>query len=147
MNEISQFLSSQSNDAATTKAKSRAEQYLIATDDLYSHIETWLKDSIDNGFVSGLTRRSIDLMEQVSGSYGAPELTFNVATTTVRFVPKGANILGAEGRIDAQSSKGRHALIVLIDKKWHVVDPVHKQKRSELSESGFLELLKHLLGS
>jgi len=147
MNDISHFLSSQSDTAAVTKANTRAERYLSATDALYSRIESWLKDSIDSGFVTGFVRRPIPLMEQVSGSYSAPELVFSAATTSIRFIPKGANVMGAEGRIDAQSSRGRHALIVLIDGSWHFVDPVTKLKRSEMSESGFLELLKHLMGN
>lgn len=147
MNDISQFLSTQNDDQAVSMVKSRTDRYLAATEKLYSDIEAWLRDSIDRGFATGFTRRPIPLMEQISGTYNAPELMFNVGTTSIRFVPKGANIMGADGRVDAQSSKGRHALIVLTGGAWHLVDTATKRKQAELSEKEFLQLLKHLIGS
>lgn len=147
MNQITEFLSSTSDPGATQRAASAKDDYVRVLNALYAQIKDWLKESIDANLVTGISAGEIQITEQLTGAYLAPEISFNAAATNIRLTPKGFFIIGANGRVDAHSNKGRHAMLIYVNNEWHLVNPTTGKTRSKLTESTFLDLLKYLVGS
>ena len=147
MNQITEFLSSNSDPDATQRAVSAKDDYIEVVGLLYAQVKEWLKESIEANLVTGISAGEIQITEQLTGAYLAPEMSFNAAATNIRLIPKGFFVIGANGRVDAHSSKGRHAMLVYVDNQWHLVNPTTRETLSTLTESTFLDLLKYLVGS
>ncbi len=89
------------------------ELFLERVDALYEKIKQWLM-AIDSSIT--VTEEDITIEEQPGESYSARVLIVNrPGYETIRFVPKGRWIIGAEGRVDVQSRLGTEALVYVSD--------------------------------
>jgi hypothetical protein len=59
--------------------------------------------------------------ENYIGEYHIPELNLRVGDEQVIFSPKGANVIGAKGRIDVQGDRGEATIIWQAGERWSIV--------------------------
>ncbi len=117
---LSDFLSKKQKQSDTVNWDDRRDAYLAAVNDLYKQIETLLGEPIQQKTVK-LQRRSKQLTENYIGTYAVEDLILVIGGEQVRFSPRGRNIVGAAGRVDAVGERGEAALIVLPDSSWGFV--------------------------
>jgi hypothetical protein len=79
-----------------------------------------LAESIAQGLVS-VSRVQKEIKEDYLGTYRVPELILDINRETVRFSPKGRNIIGAKGRVDLVGEMDTVTLILEPAGDWSIV--------------------------
>lgn len=97
-----------------SSVKSRQQEYISRLGELYSAIEKWIKQTDLRA-----SRSTMDLDEEDLGRYEAPTLTIQDATgkTVADLRPVGAQIVGAEGRVDIVGRLDRGNLLYVTPEK------------------------------
>lgn len=101
-NELRDFLLSRQEHgpASTIDWEQRRREWINAVKKLYHKVTgELLADSIEQRLVT-VSRANKELKEEYLGKYRVPELVLDINGETVRFSPKGRNIIGAKGRVD-----------------------------------------------
>lgn len=99
----------------------RRRQWIEAVERLYRKITgELLAESIAQGLVS-VSRSEKKIKEEYLGTYRIPELTLDINGETVRFSPKGRNIIGARGRVDLVGDLDAMTLVLEPEGHWSVV--------------------------
>lgn len=79
---------------------------------LYNDLESWLNPS-ENSIQTLKTDTTIT--EHLLGQYSVPALSVTIDDSTyLNFVPVGKHVIGARGRVDVISSKGKEATLILL---------------------------------
>jgi hypothetical protein len=68
-----------------------------------------------------VTRTDKNVSEEPIGAYRIPELRLRVADEEVVFSPKGANVVGAKGRIDVRGDRGEATILWQEGDRWSIV--------------------------
>lgn len=142
--ELTDFIR-QKSAATFIDWEERKQVYIQAVYCLYDQVEQLLSEAIQQNSVLR-TRRPIKLVELSIGEYFLDELILNIGASTVRFLPKGRNIAGAEGRVDLIGGQASVTLI-LENNKWLLVDSkIPRLITSEFNEATFIRALKQIMG-
>jgi hypothetical protein len=105
--------------AADIDWAAKRDAWIAAVGDLYRTIEEdYLKAAKAD---VDITRREKGVMENYVGQYRIPELVLRVGDEEVVFSPKGANVVGAQGRIDVQGDRGEATIVWQGEKRWSIV--------------------------
>jgi hypothetical protein len=96
----------------------KRDAWIVAVNDLYHTIEDGYLREPQAGVT--LTRQDKSVKENLIGEYVIPELVLQVADEQVVFSPKGANIVGAKGRIDVHGDRD-DATILWFGDRWSIV--------------------------
>jgi hypothetical protein len=97
----------------------KRDAWLAAVGELYRTIENdYLKAAKAD---VEITRADKIVTESFIGEYHVPELVLRVGDEQVVFSPKGANVVGANGRIDVQGDRGDATLVWQGDDRWSIV--------------------------
>ena len=94
----------------TTPVEESVEEYLQRLEDLYSQIQEWLREA-------GLAwkKKSVAMHEERSGQYQASGLLLHSGGAPLaEFIPIGADILGAEGRVDLHGPLDNCPIVYLL---------------------------------
>ena len=83
---------------------------------LYENIRDWLSDAANNNLLE-IQEKTIQLSEEHLGQYKVPCLTIKTSGDTVSINPVGRLIIGAQGRFDIGSVKGRVIFLYLSKEK------------------------------
>lgn len=99
----------------------RRRQWIDAVEHLYQKVTgELLAESIAQRLVT-VSRDVKEVEEEYLGKYQIPELILEVSGETVRFSPKGRNIIGAEGRVDLVGELDAMTLVREPAGHWSVV--------------------------
>ena len=99
----------------------RRRQWIEAVERLYQQVTgVLLAESISQGLVA-VSRREKVIEEEYLGTYRVPELILEVSGETVRFSPKGRNIIGAKGRVDLVGELDAMTLVLESAGQWSIV--------------------------
>jgi hypothetical protein len=99
----------------------RRRQWIEAVERLYRKITgELLAESIAQGLVT-VSRTEKKIKEEYLGTYRIPELILDISGETVRFSPKGRNIIGAKGRVDLVGDLDAMTLVLEPEGLWSVV--------------------------
>jgi hypothetical protein len=122
----------------------KRDAWIKAVDNLYRTIENdYLKDAKAE---VEITRRDTETREFFIGVYQIQELVLHVGDEAVVFSPQGANILGAEGRIDVLGERGVATIIWEGGSIWKVVESrVPKLCLKELTADSLAEILEGVM--
>ncbi len=123
IDELKNFLLSRKQHAAggPIDGDKRRLDWLCDLDRLYQKVTgELLAESIAQGLVSVL-RTEKEMDEAYLGTYKAPELILEISGETVRFSPKGRNIVGDKGRVDLVGELDAMTLILEPAGNWSVV--------------------------
>ena len=97
----------------------RRDAFIAAVNDLYRKIEDdYLKAAKAD---VEITRRDKGVTEHYVGAYHIPELVLRVGDEEVVFSPKGANVVGALGRIDVEGDCGDASIVWQGKNRWSFV--------------------------
>jgi hypothetical protein len=97
----------------------KRDQWIVAINALF--------DLIENDYLHGaqsdveVSRSNEVIAENQVGEYEVPQLTLRVGNETVAFVPKGINVVGAQGRIDVVGDRGNVTMIWQGGDRWDFV--------------------------
>jgi hypothetical protein len=110
-NTLIEFLHEKRNEPADIDWKAKKEDWVSSVKRLYSYLKgNLLKELIDDKTV-GVSEVPKQIHEDYIGDYTVPELRLKIGSTQVVFSPKGANVIGAAGRIDLRGDRGTVTLI------------------------------------
>lgn len=121
--ELQSFLLSRQQQPAEGDVNwtSRRQEWVNAVEQLYHAItEDLLADSVSTGLV-GVSYNEKEITEEFLGTYQVRELLLNIGGETVRFSPKGRNIIGASGRVDLIGELDSMTLILEPVGQWRLV--------------------------
>lgn len=115
------FLSRQQQAANEIDWVERRREWIDAVEQLYGKITgELLAADIDKGLVT-VSRAAKEIREEYLGTYRIPELILDISGQSVRFSPKGRNIVGAKGRVDLVGELDAMTLILESAGHWSVV--------------------------
>jgi hypothetical protein len=101
--------------------KERRREWIEAVKQLYQKVTgELLADSIKRQLVT-VSRDKKQIKEEYLGTYQVPELILDISGETVRFSPKGRNIIGARGRVDLVGDLDAMTLLLEPEGHWSVV--------------------------
>lgn len=145
MTAITEFLRRQKETDSPNRRAQRQKEWLDAVAGLLRHIRSWLAEAQREKLIKIHPDR-IKITEENLGTYTAPYLVLTAAGKTVKVKPIGSTIVGADGRVDMESSNGTFMFLYIADQdKW--VHGVGKQPAEfpDLTEDLFTHLLKRSL--
>ncbi len=97
----------------------KRDAWIAAVRALYGTIvEDYLKAARDDVEIAQTDKV---VAESNLGEYHIPELVLRVGEEEVVFSPKGANVAGAQGRIDIRGERGDAAIVWQGDERWSIV--------------------------
>jgi hypothetical protein len=115
------FLSRQQQAANEIDWVERRREWIDAVEQLYGKITgELLAADIDKGLMT-VSRAAKEIREEYLGTYRIPELILDISGQSVRFSPKGRNIVGAKGRVDLVGELDAMTLILESAGHWSVV--------------------------
>jgi hypothetical protein len=121
--EVKEFLLSrqQHTPANENGWKERRREWIAAVRGLYQKVTgELLAESIAQGLVT-VSRVEKEITEEYLGTYRVPELVLAINRETVRFSPKGRNIIGAKGRVDLVGELDTMTLVLEPTGEWNMV--------------------------
>jgi len=121
--ELKDFLLSRQQHAPAKEngGKERRREWIAAVKRLYQKVTgELLAESIAQGLVT-VSRVEKEITEEHLGTYRVPELVLAIGGETVRFSPKGRNIIGAQGRVDLVGELDTMTLVLDPAEDWNVV--------------------------
>ena len=149
MSSLIEFLKKQKemdqNAEVTRELKLR--EWLDILNRLFSQLQQWLSEAEKQGYIT-VTKGETEIKEESLGIYKAPVLTLATNRNSLRVMPKGRTIIGANGRVDIESKVGTYMLLYQATKDIWVHSPEggkHPAYFPELTEKLFGELLSKSL--
>jgi hypothetical protein len=121
--ELKDFLLSRQNPAPANEIDwgERRREWTDAVGQLYRKItDELLAESIAQRLVT-VSFDEKEVEEEYLGTYIVPELILDISGETVRFSPKGRNIIGAKGRVDLVGDLDSMTLILESGGEWSIV--------------------------
>jgi hypothetical protein len=121
--ELKDFLLSRQQNAHANEIDwgERRRQWLDAVERLYQKVTgELLAESIAQRLVT-VSRVGKEIEEEYLGKYWVRELNLDISGETVRFSPKGLNIMGAKGRVDLVGDLDAVTLLLEPAGHWSVV--------------------------
>ena len=103
-----------------------------------------LSDSIAQGLVT-VSRVDKAIEEEYLGKYRVSELILNISGETVRFSPKGCNVIGAKGRVDLVGELDAMTLVLEPAGYWSVVLSRVPRQVVTLDGSSLAEALRRVM--
>ena len=144
--QLHMFLQEKKQRATPTNIdwSAKRDAWIKAVNDLYRTIEDeYLKDAKAD---VEITREDNEVREFHIGVYQIPELILRVGDEEVVFSPQGANIVGAQGRIDVQGERGVATIVWEGENRWSiVVSRTPTTQLVKLTADTLAELLKSIM--
>ena len=103
--------------------QAKKDNWIRSVEELYALVRNMLHESIKSRDVT-LRTSDVEVTEDYIGTYTIPALELVVGGERVEFRPRGALVLGAEGRVDIRGGRDTVTLIKNTDKtggEWSVV--------------------------
>jgi hypothetical protein len=145
MSTLIEFLQRQKEVNKPERQAQRQKEWLGTLNVLLQNIQTWLAE-VEQKKLVRITRGSTRLTEETLGTYTAPFLTITFDKKNVKITPVGSVIIGADGRVDMESSNGTYIFLYLAEKgKWVHGFGKHPVDFPELTKELFENLLQRAL--
>lgn len=121
------------------------QEWIATLNSFFSEIELWLKEEIEEGLIQ-VEHYSVSLNEEHIGNYQAPALKIKALDEVIHLKPVGRLIIGARGRVDMESLKGRETLLFLSpDEGWVHLQEQGRKIYARLTKDQFIDILKGFL--
>lgn len=121
----------------------RKNRWLRNIHRLYEQVKGWLGALQKEGLLS-YEIGSVELREDPIGSYKAEVLDIIVGDQRISFQPKGAMIVGAEGRIDVRGPQGIRT-IIFDGEGWYLVQRSARPLVVEFDQESFQRILEEVM--
>lgn len=143
MSDLNDFLQKKLEEKTKKEfnAEEEKKKWINSVNEILSNIKSWLDEPVKNKLVE-VTDEEIEINEELLGKYKIKSLIIRSLWDTIYIRPIGRMILGAIGRIDILSTKGKYSILLTIDNGWIVkVDGVYKA----FDEEVFSKILKVMM--
>jgi hypothetical protein len=109
---LSEFLRRKKGEASSdVDWDAKRDEWMASVKRLYQFLtDDLLKVSIDEKTIE-VSKASKQITEEYIGTYTLPELKLKIGNAQVVFSPKGANVIGAAGRVDLRGDRDTVTLI------------------------------------
>ena len=147
MSELSAFLRKKKADLQENEIRWDIvrQEWLETLKKFYDTIKLWLSEEKREGLLE-IEDRVVTLNEEYLGSYQAPALEIKALGQVISLKPVGRLIIGAQGRVDMESYKGKERFLFLSPEQgWAVLEERGKKTFTSLTKEVFEEILKGLL--
>jgi len=133
-------------DAETaTDVDSLREDWIQDLSDLFERLRSWMTDAEKQGLLK-VEQDEVELKEERLGRYQAPMLRVITPGVSVRIVPRGRLIIGAQGRVDFETPASRILLVRTKQSSWEFRELAECRWRGDpLTEQSFWAVLDSLL--
>ncbi|RMD04331.1 hypothetical protein D9O40_02470 [Clostridium autoethanogenum] len=143
MSDLNDFLKKKLEEKTKIEfnAEEEKKKWINSVDEILSNIKKWIEEPVKNHLVEIIDEK-VEINEERLGKYKISSLAIRSLWDTVYIRPIGRMILGAIGRIDILSTKGKYSILLTIDNGWVVkLDGVYKNFNEEL----FATILKVMM--
>ena len=123
--------------------QARKDNWVRNISELYGVVRKWLEPLEKEGVLHFLSSR-IRLQEEQIGDYEVEVLTILIGKQKVSFYPKGALIIGAEGRVDIRGQAAVRT-IIFNDGRWQIVERSPKLKVLPFDQDSFQDVLSEVM--
>lgn len=121
------------------------EEWLSTLTRLLGQIKQWLQEAEAERLIQ-VKEKQISITEDRLGTYTAPSLALTVGKDTIEINPIGRTIIGFNGRVDMQSTRGTISLFYSTSEdRWVYPAGTKPAEFPAVTESVFTDLLKRLL--
>lgn len=147
MSELSEYLKEKEQEQlkqAIQWNKVR-EEWIQTVSNFLVSVKSWLAEEIQGGLIQVEECTEV-INEEYLGSYSISSLKLHAIGKVINLRPVGKLIIGAQGRIDLESTGERIILLYLsAEKGWVYLPNNERGNYPKLSQSVFKELIKGLL--
>ena len=143
MSDLNDFLKKKLEEKTKIEfnAEEEKKKWINSVDEILSNIKKWIEEPVKNHLVEIIDEK-VEINEERLGKYKISSLAIRSLWDTVYIRPIGRMILGAIGRIDILSTKGKYSILLTIDNGWVVkLDGVYKN----FNEESFATILKVMM--
>jgi hypothetical protein len=143
MSDLNDFLKKKLEEKTKKEfnAEEEKKKWITSADEIINNIRKWVEEPVKNNLVE-LIDEEVEINEERLGKYKINSLAIRSLWDTVYIRPIGRMILGAIGRIDILSTKGKYSILLTVDNGWVVkLDGVYKVFNEEL----FARILKVMM--
>ncbi|MCX7049432.1 MAG: hypothetical protein NTX50_28600 [Candidatus Sumerlaeota bacterium] len=123
--------------------EAKKQTWLEEIDQFYANIKKWLSGLEKKKLLSYLVS-SLTIQEDYFGEYKVESLAILIGKQRVVFYPKGAVIVGAEGRIDIRGEKSART-VILRKGKWYAVGIGGKAGYVPFTPKSFQQILLEVM--
>jgi hypothetical protein len=143
MGKLTEFLKEKrEKDEIVKKTRKQViDEWLVEIENLFAKIAGWLTESIDEGLVR-LEKSRITIIEQNIAKYFTNTLVIFAGNRILTCVPVARFVIGARGRVDIGSNKGKVSLL-LMDDDWFIRRPGGEIEK--LTKDTFEKLMMELI--
>jgi hypothetical protein len=112
MSSLIEFLKKQkeADQNAEVTRERKLQEWLDILNRLFSQLQQWLSEAEKQGYIT-VTKSETEIKEDSLGTYKAPVLTLATDRNSLRVMPIGRTIIGANGRVDIESKVGTYMLL------------------------------------
>lgn len=142
MSDLNDFLKKKLEEKTKKEfnAEEEKKKWITSSDEIINNIRKWVEEPVKNNLVE-LIDEEVEINEERLGKYKINSLAIRSLWDTVYIRPIGRMILGAIGRIDILSTKGKYSILLTVDNGWVVkLDGVYKVFNEELF-AGILKVM------
>ncbi|ETI89118.1 MAG: hypothetical protein Q607_CBUC00182G0098 [Clostridium butyricum DORA_1] len=142
MSDLNDFLKKKLEEKTKKEfnAEEEKKKWITSADEIINNIRKWVEEPVKNNLVE-LIDEEVEINEERLGKYKINSLAIRSLWDTVYIRPIGRMILGAIGRIDILSTKGKYSILLTVDNGWVVkLDGVYKVFNEELF-AGILKVM------
>lgn len=164
-NQILNFISSVSKARSELRVVERIDAWKESVHQLMDNIREYLSEALSKKVVE-MRLGTIELNEELSGSYDIPTAIIQFGGESIRVQPRGTYVIGASGRVDLMASSGKVvSCVLMLDKQsesrepkligpervklatWHIAlsDDNRRPSVVPLRAESFLDALKYLV--
>ncbi|MBP2033787.1 hypothetical protein J2Z42_002494 [Clostridium algifaecis] len=143
MSDLNDFLKKKLEEKTKIEfnAEEEKKKWINSVNEILSNIKKWIEEPVKNRLVEIIDEK-VEINEERLGKYKISSLAIRSLWDTVYIRPIGRMILGAIGRIDILSTKGKYSILLTIDNGWVVkLDGVYKN----FNEESFATILKVMM--
>ena len=145
MSTLIEFLRQQKNPSSDAIRTKHRKEWLDALDSFFVQVRAWLVEAEEKNLIR-IHAGKIKITEETLGTYSVPYVEVKIGTKAIRLRPIGATIIGADGRVDMETPKGKYLLLYLADRnQWVHGFGKQPERFPVLTEELFTELIKRAL--
>lgn len=134
MSDLNDFLKKKLEEKTKIEfnADEEKKKWINSVNQILNNIRKWVEEPVKNNLIE-IIDEEVEINEERLGKYKISSLVIRSLWDSVYIRPVGRMILGAIGRIDILSTKGKYSILLTIDSGWVVkVDGIYKIFDEEL---------------
>ena len=146
MSDLSEFLKRKKNeyDQDQIDWEKVKVEWIRNLKEFMDGIKSWLEQPQKDGLID-VVEKEIEIKEEHIGEYKAPSLELIIGAESIKIMPVGRFIIGANGRVDISSYMNRFNVLYHSEKRWIYRNEGQQGSFQRFTEESFTKMLKDLV--